>query len=63
MANMKRFFLFGGNSVWEKCGGWSDFKGSFSSVNEAVSFVAKSGDKWAWFQIIDSRTGENVDNF
>lgn len=60
---MKRFFLFGGYSYIDPRGGWGDFKNSFDTVTEAIMFVAKSSECRGWFQIIDSLTGENIENW
>ena len=60
---MKQFLLFGGDSIYSKRGGWSDFAGSFDTIQDAIRFVATSGKAWAWFQIADGETGENIENF
>lgn len=58
---MNRYFLFAGHNYYPQ-GGWEDFKGSFSTVNEAhgyelelykISIVEASGCGW-WWHIVDS---------
>lgn len=55
---MQRFLLFGGDTFYP-LGGWQDFKGDFSFKDQAVRETA--GYNWDWWQIIDTHTGETVD--
>jgi hypothetical protein len=51
---MKRYLLFTGNQYYPS-GGWSDFKGSFDTVEEAL--IETRGD---WWHIVDSEIGTVV---
>lgn len=52
---MKRFLVFSGDHYYPG-GGWSDFKGSYDTADEAR--VAASGTGHEWTQIVDTETGE-----
>lgn len=58
---LKRFLVFMG-SVFYPCGGWNDFKGDFSSLDEAKSFILNAENDWAsdWAQIFDTKTRKIV---
>jgi hypothetical protein len=56
------FLLFSGSFFYAD-GGWFDYKGSYSSIDEAVGEIEgpniKSSDK-DWWHIVDSRTRQIV---
>jgi len=51
---MNRYALFG-NYIYYPSGGWSDFRGSFDTVNEAEAEA-----RTEWFEIVDLTTGDVV---
>jgi len=58
--HFKRFVLFAGDTYYP-CGGWDDFKDSFSTMVEAVEAARAwidSGGSWA--HVVDLETGERV---
>jgi hypothetical protein len=57
---MKQFLLFGGHSLWDTAGGWSDFIGDFGTIEAALTAIAASDKKIGWFQIVDLATGKQV---
>jgi hypothetical protein len=65
----KRYLLFAGFNYYP-CGGWDDFIGSFDTQEEAtkagVSRKANieryAGGCADWFQVVDSHTGEKVED-
>jgi hypothetical protein len=62
---MNQFLLFAGDEYYPG-GGWSDFRGSFKTVEEAEEKAIKPTDReWAsnsydWWHIVDSATGSYV---
>jgi hypothetical protein len=58
---MKRFLLFAGSNYYPS-GGWFDFRGSFDSIAEGVTFTEEItfSKRFDWYHIIDSVTGEFV---
>lgn len=61
---MKRFLLFAGDEYYP-LGGWRDFAKSADSAEELMIEVEKLSVEcdggFFWFQIIDSETGEELD--
>lgn len=57
----KIFILFSGTTFYPN-GGWDDFKGHFSTVEQAVNFLNKEVDIYdrEWFQIVNIETREVV---
>ena len=54
---MKKYLVFNGYVYYPR-GGWSDFKESFRTLEEAQDYVKQwPGD---WWQIVDADTGELV---
>lgn len=60
---MKRYLLFANISYYPQ-GGWADFRGSFDSIDDAVSFYKNkiidphyTGENWDWYDIVDSQLG------
>lgn len=51
---MKRYAVFSGENYYP-CGGWSDFQGTFDTIEEARSHIATQKDQW--WQIVDLQTG------
>jgi hypothetical protein len=65
---MNQFLLFAGDEYYPG-GGWSDFRGSFKTVEEAEEKANKPTDnEWGdcvdrsydWWHIVDSDTGNYV---
>ncbi len=61
------FALFAGD-VYYPYGGWGDFKGMFTTVEEAKDFFDKGerwGDDhihhWNWYQVVNLETKEIVE--
>ena len=63
---MKRYLLFAGDTYYPG-GGWSDYKGSFDTIEEAKT-SALAGERWSaehihkfdWWQVIASITETEV---
>ena len=55
---MKRFLVFYGDSYYPG-GGWTDFKGDFDSIEEALKFLSEKC--YDWKDIVDSVTKKVVD--
>lgn len=54
---MKNFLVFIGSHYYPD-GGWEDFKQSFDSEEEALSYISnQDGD---WWQIVDVQSGKIV---
>lgn len=58
-GGMKRFGLFAGYE-YPRVGGWSDFRASFDTADEAAARVQQFGDDFDWFQVVDFQTGTVV---
>lgn len=59
--SLKRFLLFAG----EDCcpgGGWSDFRGSYDTVEETRRAWTARTQHYDWWQVIDSTTGQHVED-
>ncbi len=54
---MHKYGLFYGDQYYPT-GGWSDYEGSFISVEDAMECVIKA--KPDWYQIVNLHTGEIV---
>jgi aminoglycoside phosphotransferase (APT) family kinase protein len=56
---MKRYILFAGEYYYPG-GGWTDFVGSFATVEEAVADykARETADpyRWDWYQVLDMET-------
>lgn len=52
-----KYLVFAGD-VYYPGGGWSDFKGSFDELEEALVFI--SGLECEWWDIVDRETLEIV---
>ena len=50
-ATMRRFLLFAGMQYYP-FGGWSDFRGAYDTLIEALS-AQRSGD---WWQVVDTES-------
>lgn len=59
---MKRYLLFTGYDYYPD-GGWSDFKESFDSLEEAIAASQKSPYYCDWNQVVDTETMEIVCRF
>lgn len=57
---MNRFLLFAGDHYYP-AGGWVDFKDSFLTLENAKDAAAKTYAREDWYHIIDTETGEIVD--
>jgi hypothetical protein len=55
---MKQFLVFAGDCNYPY-GGWSDFKGDYSTLSEAQAAIAPSRSTWA--QIVNTKTGSIVE--
>jgi hypothetical protein len=55
---MQRFLLFGGDQYYP-LGGWQDYKGDFDTKEQALKEAANWS--WDWYQIVDSKKGEIVE--
>ena len=53
----KRYYLFCGPTYYPR-GGWEDFKGNFTSIDEALMFLRRNiePDKRNWFHVVDIDT-------
>lgn len=51
---LKRYLLFAGD-IYYPGGGWSDFVGSFETIEDAREHLPEFYD---WHQIIDTETGQ-----
>ena len=56
---MKRYALFQG-TIYYPGGGWSDFAGTFDTIEEALAKVKNPNDEYEWYEIIDLFSGEDV---
>lgn len=58
---MKRFLVFAGDSHYPG-GGWSDFKGSASTLEEAKDLLLLRVGNVDWFHVVDTAAaiGEQV---
>jgi len=50
-----RYFLFSGSHYYPS-GGWSDFKGSFATIEDALR-----ADRKDWWHIVDMTTGKIIE--
>jgi len=59
---IKRFMLFAYDAFYPS-GGWSDFRGSFNTLDEAVAaWVALHRERLLdYYQIVDLHTGEEIE--
>lgn len=59
---IKRFMLFAYDAFYPS-GGWSDFHGSFDTLDEAVAaWVALHQERLLdYYQIVDLHTGEEIE--
>ena len=57
----KIYLLFSGSKHYP-LGGWNDFKGHFSTIEQAVNFLNKEVDIYEreWFQIVNIETRKVV---
>jgi hypothetical protein len=55
--SFQSYLVFFGDNYYP-CGGWSDFKGSFDTIEEAREFLLTKN--FDWYQIVDSQRGEIV---
>lgn len=59
---MKRFLVFAGDTYYPM-GGWSDFKGSFDSIDAAKDMLLSDAAQrrgFDWVEIVDTDTEEIV---
>ena len=56
---MKRYLAFAGDTYYPS-GGWRDFRGDFNLAGEAYAEVGYEGDSSGWWQIVDTKTGQIV---
>ena len=49
---MRRYLLFSGDNYYPS-GGWRDYKGAFTTINDAFEFLASVSTK-DWWQIVDT---------
>ncbi len=54
--NKYRYLLFSGHDYYPS-GGWSDFKGSFATIEDALRANRKD-----WWHIVDMTTGKIIDS-
>lgn len=54
---MNRYLLFAGDQYYP-CGGWNDFRGGFSSIEDARD--ATRDKDFDWWHVIDIQTGQRV---
>lgn len=57
---MKQFLVFAGSNFYPN-GGWSDYKGDFDSIENALRYLVKSHSEWEWYQIVNSETKEIIE--
>jgi hypothetical protein len=55
---MKRYLVFDGDHYYP-CGGWSDFRMDFDTLEEARASTTKTG--FGWWQIVDFNEGKIVE--
>ena len=55
---MKRFLLFSGSNYYPR-GGWSDFRGSYDTCEEALA--APRSESVDWWQVVDTETEVAID--
>lgn len=54
---MKRYLLFAGDTYYPG-GGWTDFIGSFDSIDDAIA--ATGHVQHDWWHVVDATTGKEV---
>lgn len=59
MSKPKRYLLFTYDTYYPS-GGWSDFDGSFDSIDEIVEYLKEQDYKCDCKEIIDLETGDDV---
>jgi hypothetical protein len=45
-----KYFAFCGNS---STNGWDGFRGTFSTIDEAIKFLNKNYDEYNWAEVVD----------
>ena len=56
---MKKYMLFEGLHYYPS-GGFGDFKGTFDTIEEAISFIAPNEHDIYWSHIVETESGQKV---